>query len=905
MKDYLLGLLIFCLPVCLPAQSVMDTKVDFVAHDMPLGQALFQLSNISGINITFSNDLINTDKRVEIEARDIRLWVVLRLMLKDEPVEFKALGRSVVLVYKPSIPKKWTISGFAEDSETGERLINASVYDRISQQGTTSNEYGFFSLTLEEGPVDLMVSYIGFATAIRNIDLQSDRSLQIGLRPTLTLEEVVISAQALRPESLDVPVYQAPHELLDLNQLSKMPTLGGEPDLIRMAQLLPGVQTGTDGAGGISVRGGDVSQNLVLVDGVPVYNMYHAAGLYSVLNPAAVQSVTFYEGGYPARYGGRLSSVMDVRLREGNRQHFKTRLDVGLLSSRALVEGPLVKGKGAFLMAGRFSQLDLLLKPYSRHYKQQRNVDGVTGYGFQDWNAKLNFDLSQHDRLYLSYYQGRDRYENEGLASQLLPGRTGGDNNFYYRRSEENLDRLTWGNRVGALRWNHVFNGKLFGNTTLTYSELNTDGTYRDLEQLRLTEDSTQRTESGLLISQSLVYGRMRSDIQDWGLRFDLDYVPAVAHRIRMGTGITRHVFRPGALGVNVDSLTIQIPSERLLDALPPVTSLEFQAFVEDEFKITPQWTAHGGLHLSTFYVEQKLMGRLQPRLRLTFQPTARLSWNASYAAMGQGVHLLTSSGLGLPADLWVPAVQDAPMQRSWQIDAGSQYELMPEWVLSGALYYKKMSNLAAFAEGATYFSDWRRNLAVDGTGKAFGLDMALRLKINQATRGWVAYSLARSTRHFPDVNLGKVFPFRLDRRHNVKIALEQQVTPWLELTANWIYATGFAFSLPLEEYYVELPGHDGTVIHRYILNPGPKNRLRMPAYHRLDVNAVIYLGKKKAVHTLHIGAYNLYNQRNPLYYTLQKRLEWEDARNVTEIRYLRQVQMLPFLPSILYSLTL
>ena len=418
MKKYLLALSILLLPATIFAQEILDRKVSVSIKDLSIEEALYYLIDNQSVNFSFNNDLL-PDKIVSLRFKNTALKIVLKALFKDTAIGFKAIGKQVVL-FRREIPppvKKFTISGFLTDAASGENLIAANIYDHQSGKGTVTNEYGFYSLTLTEGQADLQFSYLGYNSVFRPVDLKQDVELSLALDASLTLAEVIVTDS---DSTIEIRNTGMSSEEININDVKELPKLAGEADLIRTTHLLPGIQTGADGVGGIYVRGGNLGQNLILIDDVPVYNVSHTAGIFSIFNTDAIRSAKLVKGGFPARYGGRISSVLDVRTKEGNLKEVKASGNIGLLASSFSLEGPIQKDKSSFFISGRGSFLNWYLRPLSRYAKEIRNQTGETNYKFFDFNAKLNFRFTEKDKIYISIYNGLDRFENYGGSSDTL-----------------------------------------------------------------------------------------------------------------------------------------------------------------------------------------------------------------------------------------------------------------------------------------------------------------------------------------------------------------------------------------------------------------------------------------------------------------------------------------------------
>lgn len=881
--------LLFSFCSLLKAQSPLEVICSLEVQDKSLKECLFLLMENYDAPLTFQSGII-PEKKYHLELRTIKLGAILDLLFEDLPLGYQVNGNQILLVKKDVLvtPRSFTISGFIGNQQSGEPLQGANIYHPLSGKGTISNEYGFYSLTLKEGQFDLVYSYIGHETRSIAIQLENNFIRNIELSPSLNLPQVVVIPKdsILENQNNDISSMDIQREAAD-----QLPSLGGEPDLLRVAHLLPGIQTGADGVGGIFVRGGSADQNLVLIDGVPVYNVFHAAGMFSVFNTNAIRSAKLVKGGFPARYGGRLSSVLDIRMKEGNLKKFKGQADIGLMTGRLTLEGPLAKDKASYFVSARRSFVDWYLPSVSADWKKKNNDQiGQTNYYFYDINAKVNFKFSNRDKVYLSLYSGKDLFDDNGQRAFELEviNSTGGISRFLSRQSYS--DRFDWGNTVSSFRWNHIINEKLFSNITLTYSKLSVDIDYRN-------EDNLDRMVSGDLFNVFNVInvGRFNSSIEDVGGKVDFDFVPNSRHYVRLGFGSTRREFIPGALLFSGTTDEFQVRDTIFND---PIGSTEYNFYLEDEVKLSKHVKANIGVRLSNLRLDNINYGYLQPRLAINWSARNDLVFKAAYSRMVQYLHLLSQSGFGLPSDLWVSSTKNVEPQTSWQVVVGVDKRLENLGEISGELYYKAMDNLINYTEGANINNNWEDNVTV-GNGTAYGLEFMFK-KTKGSTTGWISYGLSYTNRTFEKINLGRTYPFTYDRRHDFKMALSQRFGDKLQLTANWLFGTGTAFSAAPVRFITVDPTTGLTILNEDF---GIKNQFRLPNLHRLDISANLYLGDPKNVqHIFRFGVYNVYNRRNPLYYKLRESIVIVDGSFETRTEYV-EVPMLPFLPSVNYTI--
>jgi outer membrane receptor for ferrienterochelin and colicin len=567
--------------------------------------------------------------------------------------------------------QQYTISGTVTDVENLEVLIGANIYEPVTLNGTTSNNFGFYSLTLPSDTVEVRYSFVGYQATTLRFFLHQDTVIDMSLQASTLLEEVVVQAdieegiqESSQMSSVSIPV----------SSMTQLPAFLGEVDVLKTLQLLPGVQSGSEGSSGLYVRGGGPDQNLILLDGVPVYNAAHLFGFFSVFNSDAINNVTLIKGGFPARYGGRLSSVIDVQAKEGNMSEFHGEGSIGLISSRLTLEGPIVKKKSSFIVSARRTYADLIFGPM---VKAASDGNETVGYFFYDLNAKVNYKLSNKNRVFLSAYLGKDR------ASSTYK------ENSDFGRSYDDEFNLKWGNVTTALRWNSILSKKLFSNTLLTFSRYNFDLTGQSLETFN-APDAPAQTD--------FYKQRYYSQIRDFAAKIDFDYIPTPNHYIRFGINAIHHRFTPGAASYVAQSQTTAIDSTFGADQ---IDAMEYSGYFEDDFKIGSKLKINVGLHASAFKVRDELYTSLQPRISARYLLAPTLSLKGSYAEMTQFIHLLTNSGLGLPTDLWVPATDKIRPQNSRQVALGIAKNYKQKFEVSVEAFYKTMDNLIEYREGA------------------------------------------------------------------------------------------------------------------------------------------------------------------------------------------------------------
>ncbi len=764
--------------------------------------------------------------------------------------------------------QKYTVSGFVTDGTSGEKLISARVFDPDRKIGAITNNYGFYSITTEGGMVVINCSYVGFKSFNAAFELKGDTTVNIDLQAEgVEMETVEITDEKDIAENTQMSTIDVPVEMI-----KKIPALMGEVDVIKALQLLPGVQSGNEGSTGFYVRGGGPDQNLILLDGVPVYNVSHLFGFFSVFPADAISNVTLIKGGFPARYGGRLSSVIDISLKDGNMKKFHGEGSVGIISSKLTLEGPIWKDKTSFMVSARRTYLDLLAQPI---IKAASNGRTSAGYYFYDVVGKINHKFNDQNRLYASFYGGNDKaYVRDKFEDQYGTQRFESESKF----------KLSWGNMIAALRWNHLFSDKLFANFTATYSTFHF-GVGAD--QSDKTIDGTQTQTNRFALDYD-------SGIRDYNLRTDFDWYATPNHFVRMGGYGINHKFTPG-----VSRLVIESGGYNLDTVLGtnPIDSWELGTYIEDDFKIGSRQKVNLGLHGSAFLVDGKFYRSLQPRIAYRLMVDENWAVKASATSMYQYIHLLTNANVGLPTDLWVPSTGNIKPQQAYQGAVGVARTFKDQGLeFSVEAYYKYMTGLLEYKEGAAYFgesTDWQ-NKVVQGDGWAYGSEFFLQKKFGKTT-GWIGYTLSWNKRQFDELNNGNVFPFKYDRRHDASFVLMHEFNKKVDCGLTWVYGTGNATTLPVASYLGinvgQISGFGSPNTIDYI---SERNGYRLRSYHRLDLSVNLNKDFKKWSRTWSFSVYNAYSRRNPYFL-------YFDSNGPDNQRVLKQVSLFPIIPSVAY----
>ncbi len=764
-----------------------------------------------------------------------------------------------------AISQKFTISGYIRDKKSGEDLPSANILVEELKKGTTTNTYGFYSLTLPKGSYTLRISYIGYQDIVKKINLDKDIKLNFSMEETVIQgKEIVVTGERTNKnvESVEMSTYKLPVEMI-----KEIPAFMGEVDILKSIQLLPGVQSGGEGNTGFYVRGGGPDQNLILLDNAVVYNAGHLFGFFSIFNADALKDVNLIKGGAPANYGGRLSSVLDISMKEGNNQSYHADGGIGLIASRLTVQGPIKKDTSSFIISGRRTYIDVLTKPFIKG-----NLKG-TGYYFYDLNAKINYRLNENNRIFLSGYFGRDVFS------------------FKNKRDGFSV-KFPWGNATISSRWNHVFNQNLFQNLTLTFSDYNFT----------------------FAAEQDDFEFNMYSGVRDYSLSLDYTYLPNILHTIKFGAQYTFHDFQPGSASARI--------GQTLFDSGKIIHYYNHDAalYINDEWDVNEKIKLSLGVRPTLFqfvgpftrYVldDQKrakdtityktldpiaTYKNIEPRISVRYTINSSSSIKASYSQNYQYVQLASMSSNTLPTDAWVPSTDKIKPQFAVQYAVGFFKNFLNDtYETSVELYYKTMKNLIDYKEGLTSDDNIGNNPDNNftfGTGKSFGAEFFIKRRFGKFN-GWVGYTLSKTTRLFPDINNGKEYPAKYDRRHDLSLVLTYELNERWQFGGVFVYATGDATTLPISRFFVE-----GRIVSEY----GERNSFRLAPYHRADISVTYNFPNKgkKWKSSLNFSVYNLYNRMNPYFIYIDTDV---DLANYSITTQAKQVSLFSILPSVTYN---
>lgn len=761
---------------------------------------------------------------------------------------------------------KYTISGYVKDSLSGETMIGSTISVKNKSAGITSNQYGFYSLTLIEGTYTFICSYIGYKTRVEEIKLDGNKVFNFEIVPRLTSSQEIIISSKRR----DANVKNAQMGKIDLSieQIKSAPAFLGEIDVLKTIQLLPGVRNAGEGSAGIYVRGGGPDQNLIMLDDAVVYNTGHLFGFFSIFNADAIKSTSLIKGGIPAQYGGRLSSVLDISMKEGNDKNFLVEGGIGLIASRISLQGPIKKEKASFIVSARRTYADAIAKPFVKGSSPYKG----SGYFFYDLNAKINYKFSEKDRLYLSGYFGKDKFD--------------------FINGKQSLDvGVLWGNATGTVRWNHVFNNRLFGNATVVFNNYHFTFTAR----------------------QNDFKIKLSSGIRDFNIKQDFDLYPYSGHKLKFGAMYTYHTFIPSVVSGRQDSVEFKPKNAQTKYAH------EVAVYLQDNWDISENLKANIGLRWSAFQQigmykiyrndvngnhldsETYKSGKpvitykgFEPRFTLRYSFNEETSLKASVTKNYQYIHLVSNAGTTLPTDLWVPSTYKVKPQDSWLYALGlfknfkeNNYETSLE------VYYKQMNNQIEYEEGYTPNTlEDTENYFTFGKGWSYGAEIFINKTKGRLT-GWIGYTFSWTWRKFSKLNFGEKYPAKYDRRNDLSLVGTYELNNKWKLSSAFIFGTGNAATLP-QRFYI----FNGILTQEY----SRINEYRLPAYHRLDFSA-IYSPNKKPKRKLKsqwvFSVYNLYSRRNPYFIYFDQ--EGNPYNGTLKIQA-KQVSLFPVIPAVTWN---
>ncbi len=805
------------------------------------------------LKFIYSSDKINVSKEISMHVMNASIENVLKKIFISGSVLWQVRDHTVLLYPNPD--QHYTMSGYVREKGTGELLIGVMVGTNPVKAGCVTNAYGFYSITIPEDTFDILFLYLGYNKyVIKDMILQENISLDITLENASTLNDILVKAN-LKSIQRSLNSFEIP--TLKINEI---PMLLGEKDIMRYMMLLPGIQKGNEGSNYLYVRGGGMDQNLVLMDDATIYHAYHLFGISSLFSGNELRRAEIIKGGFSAKYGGRLSSVVDLSLKDGNRERVAAEASFGVISSKLQIEGPIQKNKSSFFISTRRSYISEVSGMLAKNYEEAFN------YNFYDLHAKLSFELNAKNRLILSGFMGNDFLSNK-------------------QGSIDKNDGIGWNNKASTIRWNHQYNGRLFSNTSLVYSYYNT--------QIGVKDNSSA---SGV-----------GSGIQDYSIKHDMDYLLPGYSRWRFGLGSTRHTYTPKAYLSYSDSF-VNYKESKITDYI----AWDNYAYAEFDYQPNKKWKTVLGLRLSNFISGSKFYLRPEPRINSEYDFGHGWYIHANYSLMNQYTHLVSSSGFGIPSDYWLPASDGVKPQQSHLISFGFNKNGISHLPLniSVAGYYKYIYQMVGLKDGTSLLSilpvpgmnnlisNWNE-LITQGRCVSYGTELMLS-KEGDHFSGWLSYTLSKTSLQFDDVNRGNTFPATYDRRHDFGIYLSWFSGKHFRVNSSWIYGTGNAVSLPVSVYFpAKHEINSGMGFMFPILDYDSKNAYRMAAFHRLDFSLqYISVIKKYWMSTIELSVFNVYNRANPYYYQLSN----ENAEGTGKL-LLKQISFFPVMPSLSWTL--
>lgn len=850
------------------AQDPFDKKLNITLENEPLKDALDKITKVSGVKFTYNEQVANSKIKITVHALNKSLKETLTAAFSDKPIQFSVLDKDVFIrlstdaIKKPEAgpaanpnqnKEKYTLSGTVKAKGSGETLIAASIKVAGTNQATMSNEYGFYSLTLSKGNYVIEVRGVGFKTYKIPIELNQNIKLDAALEEEDNqLETVTVKASS---NSQNIKSTQMGMERFSISETKEVPVLLGEADIIKTLQLLPGVKTAGEGNGGMFVRGGSSDQNIILLDEAPVYNASHLLGFFSTFNSDAIKNVTLYKSGMPAQYGGGLSSVLDVKMNDGNNQKFGVSGGVGMIAARLNIEGPIQKNKSSFLISARRTYADMFLKLSS-----DTSIRNTQLY-FYDVNLKANYILGEKDRLFVSGYFGKDV-----LAS-------------------DNLSGINWGNATATLRWNHVFNSKLFSNTSLIFSNYN----YR----VNANSDESSLT--------------LFSQIRDWSFKENMQWYLNEKNTVTFGLSSTYHSIKPGEVLASGDSGFLSQEFQNRF-------SLENAIYASNTWKASEALNVTYGIRLSAFSIFGKgdfydldhdgnvtgtthyKSGEMvktyinpEPRVALALQLNELSSIKTSYVRNVQNLHLISNANSASPTDRWVASTNIIKPELSDQVSIGYYRNINDNaYEFSAETYYKSLQNQIDYRNGADIFTSKPiETQLLFGKGRAYGLELLIRKKSGRFT-GWLGYTLSKTERKIDGINNNEWYNARQDKTHDITFVGMYKLSQNWTVSANWVYSTGNAITYPRGKY---------TMLGQSYFYFSDRNADRMPAYHRLDLGATRLLKQTKRFSSeLNFSLYNAYGRKNPF------RITFRDNETDPSRTEAVRTTLFQFIPSISYN---
>ncbi len=818
-------------------------------------------------NVSFIYDSSLDFGRVNLSAPKSTLDESLHQLFAKSKIAWEVKDQYVLL----KLSARFSIGGVVRDAASGEPLIGATIIVDNTLNGAYTNEKGFFSLSAKQGCHRLTYHYIGYKTKSIVVDLQCDTLINTSLSmQSQTVDEVVVVGDMNSVENTQIG-----RTNLTSIRIKSTPALLAESDVIKSLQTVAGVQSSSEGKSDLVVRGGSPDQNLILLDDMPLYNMNHVFGFFSVFNTDAISGVSFYKSSFPARFGERLSSVVDIHTKEGNKEKFTGSASLGLLTGKVNLEIPIIKGRTSLMLSGRRSFLDLFMGEFQED-------DNMTLFKFYDLNAKLHHRFSDRLSMSLSGYLGEDKLSNDYTPTYHYDD--------YTIINSKMFQKWQWGNRLATASIDYIASPSLTLKSTLHYNRYSYNTVSNQESEVEGVEEEPQFSK--------LLYS---SQIEDFSFNIGGNYTPTNRHHLRFGAVATHHRYRPEALVIENNNSQGGVNSRE--KSMMPAE--EIAAYIEDDWKITDRLRTNVGLRYSLYAVEGKSYQGVDPRISLNYSATDKFSLKAGYSIMQQYIHLLSSSSMLFQTDLWVPATDKVPPMRSSQYTIGGYLKLPYNLTLSSELYYKDMSGVIEYGNGASFEgvqSGWEDKVT-SGIGRAYGVEFTLERRVGKTT-GALSYTLSRSERKFDDLNGGEWFLSKYDRTHVISANVAHKFNDKWSISASWIYQSGSLLTIPLEQIPTLNNPFTGDIYSIYVDQIDSRNNYRSPAYHRLDlgVNYTRNRGNKERYGVWNFTIYNAYNRMNTWNMYVMYGEPQPDGTIEGNEPNLMQTTLFPIIPSVSYT---
>ncbi len=850
------------------SQSVtpLDTKLTITVSQKKVIEILHLLTTQSGLSYNYKSNILPTDILLDFEASNEKLSDILYRLLTPYHIEFKYFGGRSILLKKIKSNQSYTLSGYIFDKTNGEKLIGATVFCRYNKIGTLTNDYGFFTLTLPADSLYLEVSYIGYVK-FKEMGFNRTNAFKIiQLVPMPDLTEVEI-----RNESISKSENRPNGYYFNLKAIKEIPSLLGETDILRAIQMVPGVQSSGENIGGFNVRGGGTDQNLVLIDGVPVYNIVHAFGLFSIINPGVVNSIELIKGGFSAKYNGRLSSILDIKLKDGNNQKISGKLNIGMLLSSGTIQGPFLKNKATFLVSFRRTYFDLLTVPYKKISNRITSNTYVGQYYFYDINAKVNYKVGLRNKISLNYFTGVDR-------GRITEKQTFTDTSEILEKRQY-LKDLRWSTMMSSAKWDYNVTDKVFMSTSAGITQYSTS--FED----ELTWETKPKPEYKI---SSIEYTQSSGN-SDLFLKSCFEINKFKNHKITTGVEFIYHRFNTGTLTYHTregnQTMDTSIGQKQIF-------SDEEVLYIEDTWKPNKHITFNLGVSLNSINVKTTRYTLIQPRFNGQYALSKNIYFGGSFTRMQQNMQILPNNSIGLPIDIWLPVTDELKPQNSDQVSLNAAFYIKKHFKLSIEGYYKTMKNLVELKEGAFFVFggyEWDKSFYI-GNGNAKGIEFMLE-KHTGKIKGWIGYALSKSVRQFDEINQGNSFPFKYDRRHQLSLFVKFPKTKrnW-NISSSWVFSSGSPVTVPTSVY---------TLNGKTYYELTQRNNIRMSNYHRMDVSFTKTIKYERSTREWNIGIYNIYSHVNPLFISTNFLVNSSSAKLT-----FYEVGLLPLIPFISYEIS-